>query len=121
MTFEAFDVVVVPFPFTDRATTKRRPALVLSDAEGFNRKVGQAVMAMITSAKNSDWPLDIEIRDLDAAGLPSASIVRMKLFTLDEQFIIRKAGKLAGEDRTRVTEALRKLLPLKEAEENKSG
>ena len=32
MTFDAFGVVVVPFPFTDRNTTKRRPALVLSDA-----------------------------------------------------------------------------------------
>ena len=58
MTFEAFEVVVVPFPFTDRTTTKRRPALVLSDAKAFNRQVGQSVLAMITSAKNSNWPLD---------------------------------------------------------------
>lgn len=53
MSFEAFDVVVVPFPFTDRSTTKRRPALVLSDRDMFNARVGQVVMAMITSAKNS--------------------------------------------------------------------
>jgi mRNA interferase MazF len=112
VTFEAFDVVVVPFPFTDRATTKRRPALVLSDAQAFNHQVGQAVLAMITSAKNSDWPLDTEIQDLDAAGLPSASIIRMKLFTLDEQLIIRKAGTLAEADQKRATEALRQLLPL---------
>ena len=106
MIYEAFDVVVVPFPFTDRATTKRRPALVLS----FNRPVGQAVMAMITSARNSDWPLDVEIEDLDAAGLPAPSIVRMKLFTLDEKLVLRKAGALAGADRGRVSSALRKLL-----------
>ena len=31
VTFEAFDVVV-PFPFTDRDTTKRRPALAISNA-----------------------------------------------------------------------------------------
>lgn len=110
--FNAFDVVVVPFPFTDRTTGKRRPALVLSDAQTFNRQVGQAVMAMITSAKNSEWPLDIEIRDLDSAGLPSASIIRMKLFTLDEQLIIRKAGTLAVSDQERVIEALHQLLPL---------
>ena len=51
MTFEAFEVVVVPFPFTDRTTTKRRPALVLSDAKAFNRQVGQSVLAMITRAR----------------------------------------------------------------------
>jgi mRNA-degrading endonuclease toxin of MazEF toxin-antitoxin module len=112
VTYSAFDVVVVPFPFTDRTTTKRRPALVLSDAQVFNRQVGQAVMAMITSAKNSEWPLDLEIQDLDAAGLPSPSIIRMKLFTLDEQLIIRKAGTLAGTDRSKVTATLHRLLPL---------
>ena len=112
MTFNAFDVVVVPFPFTDRATTKRRPALILSDTQTYNRPVGQAVMAMITSAKNSDWPLDFEIQDLDAAGLPSASIVRMKLFTLDEQLIIRKAGTLGEIDQIKATEVLRQLLNL---------
>ena len=69
-------------------------------------------MAMITSAKNSDWPLDFEIQDLDAAGLPSASIVRMKLFTLDEQLIIRKAGTLGETDQIKATEVLRQLLNL---------
>ena len=49
MTYEPYDVVVVPFPFTDRLTSKRRPALVLPDREAFNEEVGQAVLAMITS------------------------------------------------------------------------
>jgi mRNA interferase MazF len=111
VTFNAFDVVVVPFPFTDKATTKRRPALILSDAQAFNRQMGQAVMAMITSAKNPDWPLDTEIGDLDCAGLPSPSIIRMKLFTLDEKLIIRKAGQLAGPDQSKVIETLRQLFP----------
>ena len=111
VSYNAFDVVVVPFPFTDKATTKRRPALILSDAQAFNQRVGQAVMAMITSARNSDWPLDIEIQNLDSAGLPSPSVIRMKLFTLDEKLIIRKAGELAGPDQSRVIAALRQLLP----------
>jgi len=117
VSYNAFDVVVVPFPFTDKATTKRRPALILSDAQTFNQQVGQAVMAMITSAKNSDWPLDIEIRDLDSAGLPSPSMIRMKLFTLDEKLIIRKTGELAGPDQAKVIAALRQLLPCLSAQQ----
>ncbi len=113
MTYEAFDVVVVPFPFTDRSTTKRRPALVLSDAKAFNKQVGQSVLAMITSARHSDWPLDVKIEDLDSAGLPSASVVRMKLFTLDDQLVIRKAGALAANDRKAVVTTLHRLLSLK--------
>jgi mRNA interferase MazF len=111
VSFDTFDVVVVPFPFTDKNTNKRRPALILSDAQIFNCQVGQAVMAMITSAKNSGWPLDIEIENLDSAGLPSPSVIRMKLFTLDEKLIIRKAGKLASPDQDKTRTALRQLLP----------
>ena len=108
--FNAFDVVVVPFPFTERSTTKRRPALVLSDLTAFNTQAGHVVLAMITSAKNSDWPLDVEITDLDSAGLPASSVVRMKLFTLDQQLVIRKAGLLAQQDRKAVAAAVRRLL-----------
>ncbi len=109
VTFEAFDVVVVPFPFTDNTSTKRRPALVLSDVEAFNKLLGHSVLAMITSARNSDWPLDVEISDLNSAGLPSPSIVRMKLFTLDERLIVRKAGMLINNDQKTVVNSLQKL------------
>lgn len=110
MIFEAFDVVVVPFPFTDRATAKRRPALVVSDSAAFNTQVAQSVLAMITSGAHADWPLDTPITDLRAAGLSKASVVRMKLFTLDHQLIVRKAGALADRDRHAVAQAVRKLL-----------
>ena len=112
VTYKAFDVVVVPFPFTDRTSTKRRPALVLSNAKSFNQPVGQSVLAMITSATHSAWPLDITITSLDATGLTSASMIRMKLFTLDHQLIIRKAGSLAAQDRATVQQVLKKLFEI---------
>ena len=83
MGFERFDVVRVPFPFTDRQTAKNRPALILSDGALFNGVVGHSVMAMITSAGHESWPLDCAIGDLSAAGLPVASVIRWKLFTLE--------------------------------------
>ena len=110
-TYKSFDVIVVPFPFTDGAAAKRRPALVLS-AQAFNDRAAHLVLAMITSRENRGWPLDVEIRDLSATGLSHASIVRMKLFTLDERFVLRKAGALAKPDRAGVQRSLRLLLPL---------
>ncbi len=65
---------------------------------------------MITSASNSDWALDVNIQDLDNAGLPAASVVRMKLFTLDDKLVIRKVGALAKQDYSAVSTALRQLL-----------
>ncbi len=110
MTCEPWQVVVVPFPFTDRATAKRRPALVLS-AKAFNRH-GHSVLAMITSASHQPWPGDTPLRDLKAAGLTTESLVRLKIFTLDNRFVARRLGVLAARDRVAVAAQLQGVMPL---------
>ncbi len=110
MAFERYSVVRVPFPFTDRDTSKNRPAVVLSDADAFNTPAGHSVMAMITSEANAPWPLDYSITDLTAAGLPAASKVRFKLFTLDHRLVRGELGKLAHSDVAAVRTALASLL-----------
>ncbi|EHQ53694.1 hypothetical protein ECTPHS_13572 [Ectothiorhodospira sp. PHS-1] len=112
MTFERWQVVRVPFPFTDRTATKNRPALVLSSATTFNGPAGHGVLAMITSAKNPSWPLDCPIEDLAAAGLPAPSVVRCKLFTLDARLIRGELGQLSAADADRVRKTLSLLLEL---------
>jgi len=98
VSFERFAVVRVPFPFTDRNASKNRPALVLSDAAGFNTPAGHSVMAMITSQANPPWPLDCPLGDLAAAGLPAPSKVRFKLFTLDHRLVRGQIGRLSAAD-----------------------
>ncbi|MGF1547350.1 MAG: type II toxin-antitoxin system PemK/MazF family toxin [Thiotrichales bacterium] len=110
MTYERFTVVRVPFPFTDRDAVKNRPALVLSDARAFNNLAEHSVMAMITSVGNAPWPLDCPITDLAAAGLPAASKVRFKLFTLDHRLVRGRIGKLSATDEPRVRSALARLM-----------
>ena len=96
MTFEPLDAVVVPFPFTDRRTTKRRPALVVSSAS-FNQAHEQSILAMITSV-GGDWPSDVAILDWREADLRVSCKVRFKLFTLDDNLIVRKLGTLSKRD-----------------------
>lgn len=109
--FKQFDVVIVPFPYPDSPKSKRRPALVVSGSDNFDGKTGHSVCAMITSANNQSWPLDVEIKDLKMSGLPAPSVVRMKLFTIDHQIIKIKTGELAPKDRDSVKKSLRELIP----------
>jgi mRNA interferase MazF len=102
--FDRFDVVVVPFPFSDKAGRKRRPALVLSNRD-FNT-TGHTVLAMITTKGHHPWPGDCEITGLEAAGLPLPCIVRLKLFTLDNRLIRRRIGELSEADEARVRRSL---------------
>lgn len=112
MTYKQFDVVVVPFPFTDTEAKKRRPGLILSADKTFNSSVGHSVMAMITTASHSTWALDVKITDLAAAGLKAPSIVRMKLFTLDHALVRKQIGRLSTVDEAAVIESLSRLLAL---------
>lgn len=113
MAYDAFDVVTVPFPFTDSARAKRRPALVLSASRTFGDVIGHSVLAMITSARNTPWPLDTTIGNLKSAGLPAPSVVRLKLFTLDHRLIIAKIGNLSKRDREAIRRSLAALLDIK--------
>jgi mRNA interferase MazF len=107
---EPGDVAVVPFPFSERPGTKRRPALVLS-GRGFN-EAGYTIFAMITTKSHTPWPGDVAIENLHQAGLPRPCIVRPKLFTLDNRLILERAGRLAGADRDAVRSSLSPLVPL---------
>lgn len=109
VTYERWQVVRVPFPFSDRAASRNRPALVLSDDAAFNTPAGHVVLAMITSAANPPWPLDCTVEDLASAGLPAPSVVRCKLFTLDARLIRGVLGRLADADLRQIGLSLSKL------------
>jgi mRNA interferase MazF len=91
--FDAFDIVVIPFPYADRLAEKRRPALIIS-----NRKLtpfGVIWVAMITSADNAPWPCDVAIANVIRAGLPAPSVVRTaKIACIEPARIERRAGSL---------------------------
>ena len=110
MISEQWDVVVVPFPFSERADTKRRPALALS-TPAFNES-GHTVLAMITSKTHPPWPGDTDIEALEPAGLNTPCMIRLKIFTLDNRLVLKKVGRLSPADRARTAEQIRRYLPV---------
>lgn len=65
------------------------------------------LLAMITKASRSSWPLDWPIHDIVTTGAAEACLVRLRLFTLDEWLILGKLGQLAAIDRSGVRTNLR--------------
>jgi mRNA interferase MazF len=95
--FKLWDIVKVPFPYTDRPVRQRRPALVLA-AGDLQQRHGLLWLAMITSATHQNWPGDVMILDLDGAGLPAPSVVRpAKIVTIDAQDAARLGISSASE------------------------
>jgi mRNA interferase MazF len=85
------DIVVVPFPFSDLSTSKRRPAVILAALPG-----DDFILSQITSKKVYDnLSITVEAGDIDGGSLTQTSNIRPnKLFTADESLILYRAGLL---------------------------
>lgn len=96
-TYKKWDLVLVPFPFTDLTATKKRPALIISPDE-FNEGP-DVVIAFVTSNLNVRPRMgDYTIQEWNDAGLPKPSMIRMKFATLHQSIIVKQLGRLSQED-----------------------
>lgn len=98
---EVWDVIKVPFPYTNRPVQQRRPALVVARHEQAGSPALLWVL-MITSASHRRWSGDIVVSDLAMAGLPAASIVRVAKIATIEAPEAERIGCLPVADRPAV-------------------
>lgn len=93
------DVVLVRFPFTEVAATKKRPALLLSQSTRA-RRYRLATVAMITSQVDGiRLPGDVILAGWERAGLLHPSLLRLaKIATIDGALVERSIGRLSAED-----------------------
>jgi mRNA interferase MazF len=85
------DVVVVPFPFSDLSSSKRRPAVVIASLTG-----DDIILCQITSKTIVDnYAIPITANDFASGSLNQDSNVRPnRLFTADSNIVLYKVGSL---------------------------
>jgi mRNA interferase MazF len=84
------DVVVLPFPFSDLSSSKKRPALIISIPKGED-----ILLAQITSKINLNFYSIPLTSSFEKGNLPEESFVKInRLFSADKNIIIYKKGKL---------------------------
>ena len=101
MIYDQFDIILVPFPFTDKTYSKKRPALVLNNSN-YQIRTNHLILAMITTAKNSNWDNDFEINEIENTGLKTKCVIRYKIFSLDERIVLKKIGFVAENEKTEI-------------------
>ena len=96
--YEPGDVVLVPFPFGQRAGGRKRPALIISGTD-YNQETGQLIIAQVTGRVSGPSRVgDYLIRDWSAAALLGPSLVRARLATVESGLVLRKLGALTPGD-----------------------
>ena len=85
------DVVVVPFPYSDLSSAKKRPALILGTPE-----VNDVILCQITSRQRYDkYVIDLKDSDFRQGKLNLDSFIRPnRIFTADKSIILYKIGSL---------------------------
>ncbi len=99
MTYEQGDIVLVPFPFTDLTTVKKRPALVVS-ANWYNKRYRDVVLVAVTSHVPlilDELDYKITESDFKTGKLYKDSIVKLgKVFTIENSLNIKKICGVHG-------------------------
>lgn len=105
MSYRKWEIVLVPFPFTNLTTIKKRPALIISPNE-YNIE-SDVVIAFITSKMDSNYRIgDYKIKNWEKSKLPKPSMIRMKFATIEKSIILKKLGKLFEEDKKEFSKLL---------------
>src|SRR5581483_11431568 len=94
---EQGDIVLVPVPFTDLSSRKRRPVIVISNND-YNRAAPDMVIVGMTSQpRPSAYAFTITSADLERGALNHPGQVRVdKVFTLAQSLAVRTFERVKG-------------------------
>ena len=92
---EQGDIVLIPIPFTDLSSQKRRPVIVISN-NGYNHKSQDiVVVAMTSNPATVDYSFTITSSDLEQGNLNRPSKVRVdKIYTLSQAIVVKTFGRV---------------------------
>ena len=108
---EQGDIVLVPVPFTDLSSQKRRPVIVLS-YEAYQRVSADVIVVAMTSHPASvPDGFRITSADLVEGALNRPGAVRVdKVYTLARAIVVKKFGKVSPEIVERIRQVLGDLI-----------
>lgn len=111
MKYKQREIVLIPFPYSDLSSVKKRPVIVISNNK-FNEVNEDVVVVAITSKIFSDeYSVTINDNDLEYGILPEQSVVKTaKLFTVSKSRIVKKFSILNYETFQKVTTKINKLI-----------
>ena len=103
------EIVLIPVPFTDLSTSKRRPVLVVSN-NNYNTTSSDMIVVAITS-NLVQTGISITNSDMISGQLPKPSIVRSdKIYTLNQDIVVKRIGFVSNAIQLSVKSEINKLI-----------
>lgn len=108
--FSFGQVLLVPFPFTNQAGGKQRPAVVISSTAYNNARADLILMAITSQVRQPLNFAEAFIDDWQAAGLLKISVLKPVITTLEQRLVIKILGHLAPIDNAALRNNLLKIM-----------
>lgn len=101
------DILLIPIPFTDLSSQKRRPVIVISNDQ-YNRKTSDiVVVAMTSNPQVTEYSLSISSSDLVEGALNRPGKIRVdKIYTLSQTIVARTFGQVDDKTLSRIRRRL---------------
>lgn len=88
-------IVLIPVPFTDLSSTKRRPVIIISSNVYNQTTSDMVVVAMTSNPSQTPYSFTISNEDLSEGQLNRPGKVRVdKIYTLSQSLAVRTFGKV---------------------------
>lgn len=108
--YEFGDILLVPFPFTDQSTAKKRPAVVVS-SDAYHRERPDLILMAVSSQVRLTAPVgEVMVKQWQEAGLRKPSVIKPVLTTIEKGLVLKKLGRLTQEDKRALIQALHVIL-----------
>jgi mRNA interferase MazF len=103
------EIVLIPVPFSDLSSVKKRPVLVISNTSHNNTNSDIIVVAITSNMQQNG--IVIETKDLLSGALPKTSIIRCdKIYTLEKSIVIKQIGIVSDDVIDNVVNEINRLI-----------
>lgn len=104
------DIVLIPIPFTDLASQKKRPAVIISSDTYNESNEDIVVVALTSNIEPREFSVTLTNDDLEDGTLKVTSMIRVdKIYTLNNSIVIKTFGRIKPDILTKIKDSLSKL------------
>ena len=108
------DIVLIPIPFTDLSSQRRRPVIIISN-DAYNHKTDDIVVVAMTSNPTAvAYSFAITSSDLEQGTLNRPGKIRVdKIYTLSQSIVFKTFGRVNSNVLDRIRNTLQSLIARK--------
>lgn len=110
MIYNQREIVLVPFPYSDLSSAKKKPVLIVSN-NTYNKSFPDILVCAITSnSERNEYSIFLADADLEVGILPETSVIKFHKFTVQQSKILKRFSFINETKFDEVVRLLNKLI-----------